>query len=108
MNAEKYNLERIYFGGCFIRGGLRPKGPGVDRVKSLMLVPRPCSDNRHVVVCHTVLEQGQETGALFASRGVLVRANYCYSNSEVVFTTLVRGAIGAWIKNITPTEAEEA
>jgi len=20
MNAEKYNLERIYFGGCFIRG----------------------------------------------------------------------------------------
>jgi type II pantothenate kinase len=22
MNAEKYNLERIYFGGCFIRGKL--------------------------------------------------------------------------------------
>lgn len=21
MNAEKYNLDRIYFGGCFIRGG---------------------------------------------------------------------------------------
>lgn len=20
MNAEKYNLDRIYFGGCFIRG----------------------------------------------------------------------------------------
>ena len=20
MNAEKYGLERIYFGGCFIRG----------------------------------------------------------------------------------------
>jgi type II pantothenate kinase len=27
MNAEKYNLERIYFGGCFIRGGCdRPAG----------------------------------------------------------------------------------
>jgi len=23
MNAEKYNLERIYFGGCFIRGGYK-------------------------------------------------------------------------------------
>jgi pantothenate kinase len=24
MNAEKYNLDRIYFGGCFIRGMLMP------------------------------------------------------------------------------------
>jgi len=23
MNAEKYDLDRIYFGGCFIRGNLR-------------------------------------------------------------------------------------
>lgn len=23
MNAEKYDLERIYFGGCFIRGSSR-------------------------------------------------------------------------------------
>lgn len=23
MNAEKYNLERIYFGGCFIRGACK-------------------------------------------------------------------------------------
>lgn len=22
MNAEKYGLDRIYFGGCFIRGGV--------------------------------------------------------------------------------------
>lgn len=26
MNAEKYNLDRIYFGGCFIRGELQRYG----------------------------------------------------------------------------------
>lgn len=26
MNAEKYGLERIYFGGCFIRGAWPPRG----------------------------------------------------------------------------------
>ena len=34
MNAEKYNLERIYFGGCFIRGGCQNVDWGVADVDS--------------------------------------------------------------------------
>ena len=33
---------------------------------------------------------------------------YCYSDCEVVLTIPARGAIGAWIKNIDPTDAEGA
>ena len=42
----------------------------------LMWIPRARSDYRHVVVCYTVLEQGQQTGAVLASRGVPVCAEF--------------------------------
>ena len=31
MNAEKHNLDRIYFGGCFIRGAYIHSGKSAAR-----------------------------------------------------------------------------
>ncbi|KAF9647461.1 fumble [Thelephora ganbajun] len=69
MNAEKYNLERIYFGGCFIRGHAATIG-------TLSYAIRFWS-------------KGKKRALFLRHEGFL-------------------GAIGAWIKNITPIEAEEA
>jgi len=63
MNAEKYNLDRIYFGGCFIRGiqvffRLNPYSASFYRT---------CNDYYHSIVCHTILEQRNETSAVPAA-----------------------------------------
>ena len=91
MNAEKYNLDRIYFGGYFIRGtsslsatdvvhtfyvcGWR-SGPRliatIDRLHSRMR--RSCGDNQHALIRYPFLEQGDEARALPATRGLPVSA----------------------------------
>jgi len=68
MNAEKYNLERIYFGGCFIRGHAATIG-------TLSYAIRFWS-------------KGRKRALFLRHEGFL-------------------GAIGAWIRNIAPTELEE-
>lgn len=47
MNAEKHNLDRIYFGGGFIRGSSCsfPFLPHLSRLSSLFFpIPTPLSD----------------------------------------------------------------
>ncbi|KAG6851354.1 hypothetical protein H0H93_005752 [Arthromyces matolae] len=53
MNAEKYNLDRIYFGGCFIRGMEDPvlQGDAVDNA-----LDRTRCYNHHIIVCYPLLE----------------------------------------------------
>ncbi|KIY69392.1 fumble [Cylindrobasidium torrendii FP15055 ss-10] len=68
MNAEKYNLERIYFGGCFIRGH-------AATISTLSYAIRFWS-------------KGTKRALFLRHEGFL-------------------GAIGAWIKNITPTDEEQ-
>ncbi|PFH52301.1 hypothetical protein AMATHDRAFT_2302 [Amanita thiersii Skay4041] len=68
MNAEKYNLDRIYFGGCFIRG--------------------------HPATIATL-----SYAIRFWSRGTK-RAVFLRHEGFL-------GAIGAWIKNISPLDDEE-
>lgn len=53
MNAEKYGLDRIYFGGCFIRGEFRR-----SRLYQHSCRCRTCNHDHHPVICYTVLEQG--------------------------------------------------
>lgn len=66
MNAEKYNLDRIYFGGYFIRGewlstsGIRAHAD---------MWSRACGDYQYAVVCYQVLESREEKGTLLAARG---------------------------------------
>jgi hypothetical protein len=54
MNAEKYNLDRIYFGGCFIRG---TRTCYVDPNQDVdVSICRACGYNNDAVLCHPVLE----------------------------------------------------
>ncbi|KAK2461475.1 hypothetical protein APHAL10511_005938 [Amanita phalloides] len=68
MNAEKYNLDKIYFGGCFIRG--------------------------HAATIATL-----SYAIRFWSKGTK-RAMFLRHEGFL-------GAIGAWMKNISPLEDEE-
>ncbi|KAF8624215.1 hypothetical protein AX15_005981 [Amanita polypyramis BW_CC] len=68
MNAEKYNLDRIYFGGCFIRGH-------AATIATLSYAIRFWS-------------KGTKRALFMRHEGFL-------------------GAIGAWIKNISPVDDEE-
>src|ERR1700685_1405020 len=70
MNAEKYGLDRIYFGGCFIRG----KWYAYVLERCLTLSFRSWRNHNHFVVRNTFLEQGNQTGPVLATRGILVRA----------------------------------
>ena len=53
MNAEKYGLDRIYFGGCFIRGEFR-----ILRLYRYSSRCRTCNYHYYPFICYTVLEQG--------------------------------------------------
>lgn len=64
MNAEKYNLDRIYFGGCFIRGTY---ACGVELESTVDMDVRACCYNHHIIVCYPFLEQGNEACFVFAS-----------------------------------------
>lgn len=68
MNAEKYQLDRIYFGGCFIRGH-------AATIATLSYAIRFWS-------------KGTKRALFLRHEGFL-------------------GAIGAWIKNISPVDDEE-
>jgi hypothetical protein len=69
MNAEKYNLDRIYFGGCFIRGVW---SRNIHSSGSKLVVDRTCGDYSNIVVCYSILEQGYKAGVVPSTRGVLV------------------------------------
>ena len=68
MNAEKYNLDRIYFGGCFIRGKWEQRKwiTGTERCD------RTRGYNLNAVICYTILEQRDEASIVPSARGVLV------------------------------------
>jgi hypothetical protein len=57
MNAEKYGLERIYFGGYFIRG------VEIENLYmlELKLMCRTRGNDRDPFICHPILEQRHKT-----------------------------------------------
>lgn len=59
MNAEKYNLDRIYFGGCFIRGK-DGRSFFLCEVTDHRNSCRTCGHNHYIIVCYPILEQGNE------------------------------------------------
>lgn len=61
MNAEKYNLDRIYFGGCFIRG-IAQLFDWLNENSSSW--GRACCNYRDTIICHSVLEQGHKASAV--------------------------------------------
>ncbi|KAJ2934309.1 hypothetical protein H1R20_g2753, partial [Candolleomyces eurysporus] len=79
MNAEKYGLDRIYFGGCFIREG--------DRMELLMVR----SDTGHAATIATL-----SYAIRFWSKGTK-RALFLRHEGFL-------GSIGAWIRNIDTEE----
>lgn len=59
MNAEKYGLDRIYFGGYFIRGkhiGDLPCACSVLTRRRTFASYRSCSNYSYFVLCHPLLE----------------------------------------------------
>jgi len=106
MNAEKYNLERIYFGGCFIRGGykrcIRRLIPAAD--VGSQDTQRPSA---RCLMLYGFGARARNGRCFCVTRGsCMCRVYYC-PDSEVATEDFLpaRGAIGAWIKNITPAEA---
>jgi type II pantothenate kinase len=77
MNAEKYGLNRIYFGGCFIRGH-----PATIATLSYAIRFWSKGTKRALFLRHE--------GFLYVMRRL------CCVNTKVPHS----GAIGAWIKNI--------
>lgn len=71
MNAEKYDLERIYFGGCFIRGArpvfslpsLFSLWPMLTHSWAARVCPcRSSGDDLDSVVRHSLLVEGHQAG----------------------------------------------
>lgn len=135
MNAEKYNLDRIYFGGYFIRGtsctasqtSCTPARPSARELVwphrthhisdgGLTLRRRSRGDDQHALVRHPVLEQGDEARAVPAARRIPVRVPPLAISVScrwliircLLRVALFRGAIGAWIKNIGEDEGGES
>lgn len=69
MNAEKYNLDRIYFGGCFIRGIAQLFDWLSENSSSW---GRACCNYRDTIICHSVLEQGHKASAVPPPRRISV------------------------------------
>lgn len=69
MNAAKYGLDRVFFGGCFIRG-MSGKGRSDERVGTDM--HRSRSHDLDTIVCYSVLVQGHDASLLLAARGLPV------------------------------------
>ena len=51
MNAAKYGLDKVYFGGCFIRGKFQLEVQG-----ALRLTPRSRRDDLDAILCYPILE----------------------------------------------------
>ena len=71
MNAEKYGLDRIYFGGCFIRGMLEFLGE--YPLRAHIIVFRSCVDHFMSVVCDSILESRHGQSHVPQTRGIPVR-----------------------------------
>ncbi|KAJ9108284.1 hypothetical protein QFC19_002532 [Naganishia cerealis] len=56
MNAEKYGLDRIYFGGCFIRGKQEHQYCAFCHERSSQSLHRPCFHDLLSLICHSFLE----------------------------------------------------
>lgn len=77
MNAEKYNLDRIYFGGCFIRGILGSRCSRYVHRWLMRSYSRACSHDQHTVIRYQVLEQRHQTSALPSTWRLSV-SSHCY------------------------------
>jgi len=67
MNAEKYNLDRIYFGGCFIRG---TRHIVMCCVELICLCCRACGYDYDVVLRDPLLEQRDQACHVPAPRRI--------------------------------------
>lgn len=103
MNAEKFNLNKIYFGGFFIRGELllgdRP-------------VPNSCCSHarRYQVMLLPLLlyltrsdfgVKGRKGRCSYGMKDSCELSSSCSSYADGKLTAY-RGALGAWIKNMEP------
>ena len=84
MNAEKYGLDRIYFGGCFIRGH-----PATIATLSYAIRFWSKGTKRALFLRHE--------GFLYVDIQLPYVWLYCVSGTD---SSGCSGAIGAWIKNI--------
>lgn len=89
MNAEKHNLDRIYFGGCFIRGH-------AATMATLSYAIRFWS-------------KGTKTAMFLRHEGVRALSGCCDFVNEALMAIAVGcwnkllqflGSVGAWLKNI--------
>ena|ERR1700733_9549683 len=109
MNAEKYGLDRIYFGGCFIRGTLyqhylgrrshRNSLPGLQGTLPLSLrYPMLYAFGARAPKeqCFLGMKGFCTSRHLFAASWILNRIS--------CFVFCLSGAIGAWLRNIEPPE----
>lgn len=69
MNAEKYGLDRIYFGGCFIRGEKWRRRASALALLMLPSVQRSRCDDLHAVLCHSILEPRDRARHVSSARG---------------------------------------
>jgi len=87
MNAEKYGLNRIYFGGCFIRGH-----PATIATLSYAI---------------RFWSKGAKRALFLRHEGFLCVPRLCSVLNKAHLLTRYSGAIGAWIKNIDGDRASE-
>jgi hypothetical protein len=99
MNAEKYNLDRIYFGGCFIRGTRHNTYPN-QKVELSMLQGMRLQSRRCLTLSASGVRERNEHCFFdmkdFCEYGAYILRAYLHTND--------RGSIGAWIRNIDPDE----
>lgn len=101
MNAEKYNLDRIYFGGCFIRGMCKHMD---DLVCALMIIWQ--DTQLPFLRSHMRFASGVREQSELCSSGTKDSCTYLDPHDLHRPDEMGRGSIGAWIRNIEPEEAE--
>ena len=101
MNAEKYGLERIYFGGYFIRG------MGVKFLYMFSESPIWMQDtqqlSQHFHMPSDFGVKGQSVHCSFDTRAFCACV-YSFLDLETDMCWNQRGSIGAWIRNIDSVE----
>lgn len=93
MNAEKYGLDRIYFGGCFIRG--MSLFDLMYWILDSTYAYRSCGNSRHAFLCHTVLEQGYKACSVLQTRRFLVSLAMASSWPQCLLRAEVRLGLGS-------------
>jgi pantothenate kinase len=109
MNAEKYNLDRIYFGGCFIRGAhlvMSSIRRSVNSDLLFFIFSRPGHAATIATLSYAIRfwSKGTKRALFLRHEGFLSVQSLPRDSSKLVIAnsaaSFSRGSIGAWIRNI--------